>query len=230
MIVGEGMIARAFAHFAKNEDVVVFASGVSNSAETDPSAFQREHELLLHHLQQDHARRLIYFGSCNVANPLQLSDYFQHKRAMEELVSTSGNGFVFRLPQVVGHTRNRHTLTNHLYDCIRQGRPVSLWTRAQRNLIDVDDVSAIVGELLSRTELPRVVSVASPWSMRMGTLIELFEEVIGKKAVVIPVDRGDSFEVDSRLAEHVAHDIGLDFGPDYPRRIIRKYYANADET
>lgn len=229
MIVGSGLIARAFEVFADDEDTVIFASGVSNSSETDPAAFARERALLLEHLQRDNAR-VVYFGSCNVVNPDQNSPYFQHKRAMEGLVVESNRGIVLRLPQVVGRTRNPNTLTNYLRDCILQGRPLTLWAHAQRNLIDIDDVAAIGLHLLRQHDTPALVSIATPWSLAMPNLVALFEQVLGRRASVELVARGDAMHIDSTLAEQVARDIGLDFGPDYPFRVIQKYYGTAHET
>lgn len=225
MIVGTGLIARAFQSFADDQNNIIFASGVSNSGERDPAVFSRERGLLLDFLSETRGR-LVYFGSCNVVNPEQDSPYFEHKRAMERIVVGSGRGIVFRLPQVVGHTRNPNTLTNHLRDCIIQARPLTLWTRAQRNLIDIDDVASIARYLLASPDAPTLVSIASPWSLPMPHLVSLFEQVLGKKAVVELVERGEQMHIDSALAEAIANDIGLDFGPDYPLRVIQKYYGN----
>ncbi|MGH8037796.1 MAG: NAD-dependent epimerase/dehydratase family protein [Stenotrophomonas sp.] len=228
MIIGSGLIARAFGQFADDQDTVIFASGVSNSREQDPDAFARERDLLLKQL--DGGLHLVYFGSCNVVNPGQDSPYFEHKRAMEHLVSTSGSGTVFRLPQVVGRTRNPNTLTNYLRDCIVDGRSLTLWTRAQRNLIDIDDVALIATHLLSQARKPSVLSIATPWSLAMPHLVSLFEQVLGRRAQVELIDRGEEMHIDSAVAEGVAADIGLDFGPDYPLRVIQKYYGSAHES
>ncbi|MCD9085892.1 NAD-dependent epimerase/dehydratase family protein [Stenotrophomonas sp. SY1] len=229
MIVGSGLIARAFQGFADDQDTIIFASGVSNSGERDPIAFSRERELLHHFLEQT-SGRLVYFGSCNVVNPDQNSPYFDHKRAMEQLVISSGKGLVLRLPQVVGHTRNPNTLTNYLRDCIVQSRPLTLWTHAQRNLIDIDDVASIATNLLSSADTPSLVSIASPWSLAMPHLVSLFEQVLGRKAIVELIECGEHMNIDSALAEAVARDIGLDFGPDYPLRVIQKYYGSPHEA
>ena len=130
MIVGSGLVARAFAQrYAKDDSTVIFASGVSNSNEKDPAAFAREHDMLGGYLA-DGQRRLVYFGSCNVVNAKEHSVYFQHKREMEALVIGSGRGTVLRLPQVVGRTLNPNTLTNFLRDCILQERQLTLWAGA----------------------------------------------------------------------------------------------------
>ncbi len=230
MIIGNGLIARAFGQFAQDPDTVIFASGVSNSREVNPAAFAREREMLLQWLAHASAH-VVYFGSCNVVNPEQDSPYFEHKRAMERLVTCSGRGTVLRLPQVVGATRNPNTLTNYLRDCIVNDRPLPLWTRAQRNLIDVDDVVLIASRLFQRPKRPAVVSIASPWSLAMPHVVSLFEQVLGRTARVDLIDRGEQMHIDSALAEEIATEIGLDFfSPDYPLRVIRKYYGTAHET
>ena len=64
----------------------------------------------------------------------------------------------------------------------------------------------------------------------MPHLVELFEQVLEKKAIVQLVERGEHMHVDSSLAEAVARDIGLDLGPDYPLRVIQKYYGTPHES
>ena len=46
MVVGDGMMAKAFAAFAQEPGVVIFASGVSDSTEISAAAFEREEALL----------------------------------------------------------------------------------------------------------------------------------------------------------------------------------------
>src|SRR3990167_1749987 len=78
-IVGNGDIARALE--GTDKDVLFFASGVSNSQETNEAEYQREKDLLL---QQDRSRRLVYFGSLSIF--YNDNRYAQHKREMEELI------------------------------------------------------------------------------------------------------------------------------------------------
>jgi len=228
MIVGTGLIARAFSPlYADDEATIVFASGVSNSAETSDAAFARERDLVLHHIARK-PERLVYFGSCNVANPNQKSAYFEHKRSMERLVGDAAFGLVIRLPQVVGATNNPNTLTNHLAHQIMTGQMVKLWTRARRNLIDIDDVVAITHHILANASaFPRRVSVASPWTLSMREILEIFESVLGRRAEAIEIDRGDDMHIDASLSEQIATDIGLDFGKDYPYRVVEKYYGGS---
>jgi hypothetical protein len=111
VIVGNGLLARAFEpHFGMDPDVIVFASGVSNSMETRSSEFARERTLLRQSLAAG-ARRLLYFGSCGVASAEAGSTpYMVHKESMESLVLSSPGGLVLRLPQVVGITQKHPTI------------------------------------------------------------------------------------------------------------------------
>ena len=45
MVVGNGMLARAFKSYQKQDNIIIFASGISYSNETDSSSFVREKEL-----------------------------------------------------------------------------------------------------------------------------------------------------------------------------------------
>ena len=96
------MIARAFAPvYSDNQDVVIFASGVSNSSETRQEAFEREKALLSHWARGGH--RLVYFSTCSVADPSQIrKPYVRHKLEMESIVEGTGSYVIFRLPQIVG--------------------------------------------------------------------------------------------------------------------------------
>jgi len=115
MIIGTGLIAQAFIqHFEDDPNVIIFASGVSNSRENRSQAFLRERQMLIEALSFQ--KMLVYFSTCSVCDPeLQTSPYVMHKKEMEVFVAHSAKDYaIFRLPQVVGETPNPNTLTNYL--------------------------------------------------------------------------------------------------------------------
>ena len=116
MIVGNGLIASSFkSYFEDDPSVIIFASGVSNSAELDCEAFLRERKMLEEALALD--KYICYFSTCSVNDPELLnSPYVAHKKEMEAVVSAAGDYAIFRLPQVVGKTPNPNTLTNYIYN------------------------------------------------------------------------------------------------------------------
>jgi nucleoside-diphosphate-sugar epimerase len=226
VIIGSGLLARAFSlRFRDDPEVIVFASGVSNSLETRITEFQRERDLLRTALAAS-ASRLVYFGSCAVGNLAEPpSPYLAHKRAMEEMVLESGHGLVFRLPQVVGRTDNPSTLGNFIYDCISTGRPFTVWRNAERNLIDVEDVARISQVLMERS-IREPVSIAAPASIGMPDLVAIFERVLGREANISMVEKGTRMIIDTRVANQVARELSIDLGNEYTEKVVRKYYGS----
>lgn len=227
MLIGSGLLAQAFAPaYADNRDIVVFASGVSNSREVRAEQFAREERML--HDALALGKQLLYFSTCSVADPeLASSAYVTHKLKMERLVLQGAEGnAVFRLPQVVGHTPNPHTLTNFLYHQISTGAAFHVWKGAWRNLIDVDDVARIVEFMVNNPAAhASVATVASPFSVPMTELVRAFESVLGKKANCDFVDAGGQYCIDATLASEVAQRVGICFDDAYVLHLIKKYYG-----
>lgn len=228
MIIGNGLLAKAYApYFADNKDVLVFASGVSNSRETDPQEFARERRMLEKALEQK--QKLVYFSSCSIADPDQANaPYVLHKQAQEALIADRCASYViYRLPQVVGRIDNPHTLTNYLYQTIASGDMFHVWTKARRNLIDVDDVAAIGARLLARGDADnRVTNIACPFSIAILDLVRIFESVMDRRAYFDLIESGGSYDIDVELAMAAAADVGVVIDDNYINQLIRKYYAD----
>jgi nucleoside-diphosphate-sugar epimerase len=228
MIVGSGLLARAFKpEFGANPEIIIFASGVSNSLETRAEEFSREHSLLCE-LLEGAAKRLVYFGSCGVVTTGQESTpYMEHKKLMESLVLASPGSLVLRLPQVVGATNNPHTLTNFIRDRILTGEHFTVWEHAERNLVDVDDVAAIGSQLIKSTSLARTISVpiAAERSLPMPEIVSMFERALRKTANYSIAPKGLPLPVDATEAVQIGAKLGINLGQDYIESVIRKYYS-----
>lgn len=227
MIVGNGLLARAFTpHFSGHPQVVVFASGVSNSGEIRATEFERERELLQATLNSK--RLILYFSTCSVHDPdLARSPYVQHKIAMEAMVlQDARTNCIFRLPQVVGQSDNPHTLTNYLYHQISTGARFQVWLNARRNLIDISDAVAIITDLVSSHQADgSIMNIACPFSVPVPELVRIFETVLNKKANFESVAAGADYTIDVRQAQLTAARLGIEFGANYVDNLIRKYYA-----
>jgi nucleoside-diphosphate-sugar epimerase len=226
MIIGNGLMAKAFSpFFADDPEIVVFASGVSNSAENRCEAFAREAGLLQAACAL--GKKLVYFSTCSIHDPeLSHSPYVLHKIAMEQQVASLPHFAILRLPQVVGHTPNPHTLSNFLYRQIIAGQAFPVWRNARRNLIDVDDVVKIASWLIRHHEADDIITnIACPMSVEILTLVAIFEEVLGVSAHCHIVEAGAQYAIDNALACAVAPLAGVEFGDFYVRNLVRKYYA-----
>ena len=226
MIIGNGLLAQAFAPlYANDTQHLIFASGVSNSQETCSDAFSREHKLLTAAIDQK--KTIVYFSTCSIEDPqLVDSQYVQHKLNMEELVLNAGKAAIFRLPQVVGHTQNQHTLTNFLFRQISTSSPFKVWQHARRNLIDIDDVVSVASCLLNELHAENsITNIANPSSIAIHELVQIFEELLDIRAYCDIVDAGASYAIDAGLAITAANQVGIVFDQNYVKNLIKKYYA-----
>jgi nucleoside-diphosphate-sugar epimerase len=231
MLIGSGLLAQAFAPaFSHREDVCIYAAGVSNSSCTDIHEFERERKRLADALHQaKHVDVFVYFGTCSVADPeAQNTPYVQHKLAMEQLVSAHPRHLILRLPQVAGKTPNPHTLLNYLYARISRSESFKLWSKAKRNIIDVDDVAAIFRQLITDNALRKAtINIANPISYPMMDIVSAMEQAVGKRAVYDVLERGSGYPIDIRLILPVMDAAGVKFGNGYLERVIGKYYGKS---
>lgn len=228
MIIGSGMLARAFSPaYSHRQDVCVYAAGVSNSSCNELPEFVRERERLRDALRQaNHVDAFVYFGTCSVADTdVKDTFYVQHKLDMEKVVRAHPRNLIFRLPQVAGKTTNPHTLLNFLHARISRRERFNLWSKATRNIIDVDDVALISQHLISTSSLRNTtINLANVVNYKMAEIVSEMEHVVGKQAIYDVVDRGSDYLIDTSAISSVLGKVNLNFGSDYLKKVIEKYY------
>ena len=230
MIVGSGMLAKAFASkFCASENIWIYAAGVSNSSCTNVQEFQRERSRLLDALDVSaHASAFVYFSTCSIMDPEAMnSDYVIHKIEMERLVTDHPNYFIARLSQVAGKTPNPHTLLNYIYARVSRSESFIIWKNAIRNIIDIDDVVSITTQFLADPQSrQKVVNVANPTSYAITTIVAAIEVVTGKNAIVEEVDSGGAYDIDTAEINSVIRNLCMQFDVNYLERVLRKYYGH----
>ncbi len=203
MILGSGLLAHAFDSFKNDDRVLVFASGVSNSSTATEADYKRERDLLLD--QVGTPARLVYFSTCSLFDPaLKDSGYIRHKVRMEELIRTRfENHTILRLPNVVGHTPNPHTLCNYIRDRILSGETINVQVKACRYLMGVDMISAVCTPLLNNDLFRgKTLNVGYDQPVPVTELVAAMEGLLNKKAVIREADSGSCYEVDNREFKH----------------------------
>lgn len=225
MIIGNGLLANAFrGTYGDRGDIMIFASGVSNSAETDPAQFLRE-ETLLRQCVSPHITT-VYFSSCAVATD-ETSAYIDHKRKMEELVLKVPGNLVIRLPQVVGRSNSPSTISNYIVERIRNDEPFEIWIQAERNLIDVEHVVSIAEAMIDQYQLRnQVATIATDRNVTVLKIVNALERILGKRANVTKAVRGESLPIDRTLSLAIARKLGIEFDDGYLERTLRRYYEH----
>ena len=88
------------------------------------------------------------------------------------------------MPQVVGKNRNKYTITNFIYNTVKEGKKFYLWENSKRNLIDIDDVSKIIKKyLLDKPKINSVINIFNPNSITVKDLLKIFSKILSKKII-----------------------------------------------
>lgn len=229
MLIGSGLLAHAFSSaYLQRDDVCIYAAGVSNSSCSDVYEFARERQRLADAIGHAmHVDAFVYFGTCSVADPeSRNTPYVLHKLAMEQLVCTHPRYLILRLPQVAGNTPNPHTLLNYLYARISRSEAFCLWKNAKRNIIDINDVVAIAGQLIGDKSMRNVtINIANPINYSMTEIVGAMERAAGKRAVFHMDERGAEYTININAILPLLEGAGVDFGTDYLDKVMRKYYG-----
>ncbi len=229
MVVGSGMIARRFSHFADRDDVVIFASGVSNSKETRPEPFARERQLVEETLHQTTGSLFVYFSTASVDDPTeQGSPYVTHKLALEQLIADQATDYLLvRASNVVGGPGNPHTILNFFVDRIRRNEPFTIWQHASRNLIDLDDVYRVVTHCMTEPRTwNQTILVANPHSISPLALVQAIEAHTGQQAQYELMDKGVPFALPVNGLSDQLQAAHSRWQPEqYVAHLLQKYYA-----
>ncbi|MBK2025279.1 NAD(P)-dependent oxidoreductase [Francisella philomiragia] len=219
MVVGGGQLAKAFKHFIDNENVVIFASGVSNSNCTDTSEFEREKNLLLTTLKNSHEKTFVYFSSCALSACDYLkNDYYRHKQKMEELIKLNSNSYcIFRIPQLFGKLIPHGTLINYIYGCIKEDKQFSIYSDAYRYVIEINDVVKLVDAYLKTAIRCSTIDIANTYRYSVKEIVNTFEKLLNKKADFQKINKTDKYTLNLGAIEDfiTTHEMDLNFGKDY---------------
>lgn len=226
MIIGNGLIANVFQGHDQ-EEVVFFASGVSNSLETDKSAFLREENLLRKTIEDNKDKILLYFSTCSIYDSSKTdSPYVHHKLRMEQLVEECCARFlILRISNAVGRGGNPNLLVNYLFNSIQEEKTVVLHTLATRNLIDADDVKNIALQLLADQVLNKTINVAYLENFSPLEMVAILEKHLRKKIKTETVRSGQSYLISIPEVESYFTKNNLKDKEAYLCRILERYYS-----
>lgn len=223
MIIGKGLIASQFSD-VDSDEVLFFASGVSNSSETDKAQFLREQKLIQNTLYQFPEKLFIYFSTCSIYDSSKYnSPYVLHKLHMEELIKKrSSNYLLLRVSNAVGKGGNPNLLMNYLYRYYIQQQPLTIHQFATRNLIDVEDVKKIALSYIQKNINNQIVNVAYTENFHILEIINGFENVFKTQAKIQLEPKGEHYSID---VSELDYEFKLKNKTSYLENLIRKYYG-----
>lgn len=222
MIIGNGLIANAFRD-ADREDVVFFASGVSNSLETKAENFLREENLVKETIQKFTDKLFVYFSTCSIYDSSKNeSPYVNHKLNMEHLIATNCPHYIIaRVSNAVGNGGNPNLLMNYIHRSIQNGDKITIHKNAKRNLIDVEDLKNILIHIIEKEERNKIYNLAYLDNFSITDIVSTFERVLGKEAIKETLDMGESYSIDVHLIESCFKERNTEV---YLENLVQKYY------
>ena len=226
MIIGNGLIASLFRENDK-ENSVFFASGVSNSLETEKSAFLREENLLRKSLEENPDKIFIYFSTCSIYDSSKNGSlYVNHKLRMEQIVEELSRKFlILRVSNAVGKGGNPNLLMNYLVNAFQQEKEITIHTLATRNLIDADDIKKITLKLVKENILNKIINVAYLENFSTSEILEILEKYFNKSAKKSFVKSGQSYLISIPEVENYFTENNLTNKEAYLCRILDRYYS-----
>ena len=200
-IIGNGLLAKRFAAVEFKRDCLVLASGVSNSNEQRPAEFQREVDIVEAAIRAHASSRVIYFSTCSVLQTTQ-TPYVRHKLAMESLVAALASSFcIYRLPQVVGPTRNQ-TLVSYFVEAVLLRRRVTVQRWARRNLVDVDDVVRLISHLIQHDiGTNSTQALAAAHGVSVAQVLKAIGGILDLEPLCDVIDAGDAYDIPTDFLE-----------------------------
>lgn len=222
MIIGKGLIATQFLNY-DCENVVFFASGVSNSSETSKEEFFREQSLVEEVLVNYQEKLFIYFSTCSIYDSSKYnSSYVLHKLHIEEIIKQNAQDYlILRVSNAVGKGGNPNLLMNYLSRQIINNHDLIIHQNATRNLIDVEDVKEITLQYIQSGEWNKIVNVAYSENFYIPEIIQALEKNLNKLALKKIEDRGEHYSID---INELNYQFSIKDKAEYLNNLIKKYY------
>ena len=222
MIIGRGLIAKEFKD-VDIDNVIFFASGVSNSSETCKSQFLREQNLVEQTLRDFPNHVFIYFSTCSIYDSSKYNSlYVLHKLHMEEIIKEKSSQYlILRISNAVGNGGNPNLLMNYLANNISNQKLFTVHKNATRNIIDVEDVKNITLQYLNKEKFNKIVNVAYLENFFINEIVEGFEQFFNVTAQRKIMDLGEHYSIDIRELDY---EFEFSNKMEYLKQLIKKYY------
>jgi len=212
MIVGNGMIATKFKKYEDKDEVLIYASGVSNSNETKYINFSRELKMVQGALKNFNEKQFIYFSSCSLEDiELKNTPYHLHKKNIEVLIQqNSRNYLIFRLPNIIGTHGNDETLVNYFIKKIQNNEKFEIWKNSARNIVAVDDLLKIVSHIIDNDLYHNtVINISYDHNVSILDLVAAIEEFVGVNAIYSIKNKGVGLNIDNKEAREIMNKLKI---------------------
>jgi nucleoside-diphosphate-sugar epimerase len=224
MIVGKGLIAHQLVDYKNSEEVLIFASGVSNSAELKKENFLRELDLIKSFANTE--KVFIYFSTCSIFDQSNANSlYVKHKLEVEQFIHSNFNRhIIIRLPNMIGLSQNPHTFFNFFYHSIKEGNQITIQKNAVRYFMDVEDLPLIMKMIISEeSSINSTLNVSYNNPILIPDALSIFEKYLNKNALATYIDKGNNYTIPNMPFLNLLDKHQVLLPEQYTENCIKKY-------
>ena len=229
-IIGNGFLAKKFKkynYFFKKKNYFIYLAGVSNSGENNLNNFKKDYNRINSFIKNLKESKLIYISSCSIFDPNRnKSLYIRNKIKIEKLIKKRCKNFIIiRLPEIVGKSKNKNTLTNFFYSKIKKKEKFILFANAKRNLLDVDDAIKLILFFLKTNTKKKILNIANLKFVTPLALIKILESRLKKKAKYkLFFSKYKKWNINNDINIFFLKKAGVIIKKNYFKQILKKYY------
>tara|TARA_Y100000591_G_C21502791_1_gene530771 strand:- start:175 stop:675 length:501 start_codon:yes stop_codon:yes gene_type:complete len=158
---------------------------------------------------------------------LKKNKYIKNKLLIENLIKRIVKRFIIvRLTQVVGTNKNPYTITNFIYNNIKNNKSFNLWHGHKRNLIDVDDVIKIFKKIVKKKfSKNKILNIYNTKSISVKKIFILLSKILKKKIQLKEIkNKKKPSQYSYKKLSDVYEFAYLFKKKNYNERILMKYY------
>jgi len=227
MVIGKGLLAKTFSGYEKDDNILIFASGISNSSSFEEKDQVREKDLLIKTISTYPEKILIYFSTCSIYDKTKNKDpYIKHKIEIEEIIKHYCKHYlIFRITNLIGKTNNKSTFLNYFIDKILNEEGFKIWKYSKRNIIDAEDMEKICSYIIKCRQFQNtIINIASPYFFSIEEIVRSIEIHLNIKGYYSITDKGGTPEFNNEICIGVSKILGINFDETYFKNILKKYY------
>ena len=145
---------------------------------------------------------------------------------MESVVQSSVEKYyIFRLPQVVGHSANNYSLINWFANSISNGDKINAWGGAYKNLIGIEEVFKLSSYFIdNKTFENNIINIVNSRYYSIKEIINTLEKIINKRALIEYIDYGFRPNYSQEILKNVTNKTKVVFDNQYLWKIMSLIY------
>ena len=211
------------------DNYVIYAAGISNSKTLNIKELKKEIATFNNFIKKyNRSKIIIYISSMSIFDKyLKQNEYIKNKLKIESIIKKKVKKFIIiRLTQIVGKNRNPNTITNFIYNNIKNNKNLNLWKGHKRNLVDIEDVLKILKTIVKKKFLKnKILNIYNTKSISVKRIVLIMCKILKKniklnEIKLIQKTKQFNYKINSKNYE-----FGYLFEKqNYNENILMKYY------